>query len=145
MGAGVVAALVLVVTPAAAAPARTIADSKSRTLTTGNVVHAFATGGLKMFNPLLGAEQGVVTLSVENAPSAYSIGASIYLTAREASEVYNGEKVAWIQAGFDVALRGNVIITVVPKGAALGRKHPQIALPVAVAKALVILKADLAR
>jgi hypothetical protein len=147
LGVGVAAALLLAAAPAAAAPATTSAASKSKKLGANQVVHAFAASGLKMFNPLLGAEQGgVVTLTVENPGGPYSIGVTIYPSTREAGSVYHGSSAEWVQSGFDVALRGNVVVTVVPKGASLGRKpRSRIPMPAAVAKSIGILAADLAR
>lgn len=98
-----------------------------------------------MYNPLPG-QGGVVSLTATNPQGAYNIGATLYPTARYASTVFGGAQPGWVKAGFDVALRGNVIITVVPKGAVLGRKaRSRIPMPAAVVKSLALLQADLAR
>ena len=99
-----------------------------------------------MYNPLLGAEEGAVTLTAADPHVAYDAGATIYPSTRRASMIFQEEMAEWVRSGFDVALRGNVIVTVVPKGAVLGHKARfRIPMPAAVAKSLGILTADLTR
>ena len=144
-GAGVVAALLLLLAAPASATPAAASTLATKSLSAGDVVKAFGASGIKLFNPLLGVEQPVVTLTASNSPGPYVIGVSIYLTPKRAIAVFKGEKPSWVASGFAVALRGNVVITVVPKGAALGRKHAPFAMPAPVAKSIGILTADLSR
>jgi hypothetical protein len=145
-GVVLISVLLWATTTAVASPFASSGASRERALSSSEVVRAFAASGVTMYDPMLGAEMDAVSLTATNSPRAYDVGATIYPSARLADLVYHGEMPEWVAAGFDVALRGNVIVTVVPKGAVLGRKpRSRVPMPAAITKSLGILAADLTR
>ncbi len=104
------------------------------------VIKAFAKSGLALFNPEAGFMDSTITLSLESSTYPFTLGVTIYPSVAQAERSYIAGKAAWHDDGYAVAITQNIIVAVVPRGAALGRRAAKpFAMPAKVAASVARL------
>jgi hypothetical protein len=121
---GLAAALLcLLLLPAARADGlRAAAWGASRVLSPAEVVKAFASSGLRLFDPTAYYDQPIPTLNPLNPPRGYTLGVTVYETVSQATDAYRAIEGGGPSAGVTVAQVRNVLVAVTLTGAALGHK-----------------------
>jgi hypothetical protein len=134
-------ALVLSVTPASAAAARSSGRTTSG-LSSAAVVRAFHALGVKLVAETAGNSSQPVTVLTAVVPrklthaKPWAVEVFVYPDRLAAVQAFDAGDAGWRNDGLAAAHANNLIVTVVPKGQVIGSYGPPFAMPLLVRHAL---------